>query len=159
MIVVDFRPGRVITVPFFSCISCTSNDTWAPPCRIGETEATRAYFFFFTVDVHQSACSIKMIKCYEFPKKPFVCRIGKNCEMTAFSCIIYNLFHFLCIVLCVSFCFTPRLKIDCKYTNRFQALKCINNLHFFTKVRSVYLDLVFFKTGIEKAKTKSTNML
>lgn len=82
------RLGRVTMYALiFLCISCTSNDTSAPSCPIDETKL----LLLFTVDIHQSACSIKMIKCYEFPKKPFA-RLSNlwNCKTDR---AVYDLFH------------------------------------------------------------------
>lgn len=77
-----------------------------------------AYLVFFlfglTVDIHQSACSIQMIKCYEFPKKPFVCRIHKctkwprsvrtapfvrSSVMICFTFFVYCFMSFWCFCL------------------------------------------------------------
>lgn len=109
-----------------------------------------------------------MIKCYEFPKKPFVCRIYNICKNDHAPCsfIIYDLF-FTILVLCFFygfFCFclmnisnanpiiadTQSIRLNIKYINNVVA-------GFFCAaiMISVHLICVFFRTGIEiKARWK-----
>lgn len=76
--------ARHKTVSIFRCRALRARPMIleAPPCPIWWNE--RRFFSSSSLSTFiKSACSIKMIKCYEFPKKPFVYSNFKNCKMTA----------------------------------------------------------------------------